>query len=251
MEDVTLKSRRNLCWFVSCLLMLNAHFLYAETLNASIALIPIHAEVIDGQPQGGFVEVVKLLDNTYREGRIEYRLYPFARSIANIEGSKADFHLPLIRPNQKITNGLGFDYVSEPICQVTFVLYSLKTLSDITPENAADYDVDTHRGHKAMFDFAIHEVGSVEMGINKLLKGRSDGFIFEQEAVDSFIREHGLTQIKRQYFASYDSSIIVPKSEQGQSTAAILNILIKQLKKDGKLQNITRHIHQPFQDWQP
>lgn len=222
-----------------------------ENLTASVANIPIHSEVVNGKAQGGFVEVVKLLDSAYQKGEIRFQIFPFARSIANIKNHKADFHLPLIRPSSAVENNVDFYYVEEPICQVTFVLYTLKGNKELTANNANEFSIDTHRGHQEMFTFPTGEVSSIAMGIKKLLNGRIDGFVFEQEAVDKYIKENKLTSLKRQYFATFDSSIIVPKSEKGKEISRRLSQLLKQVKQTNELTKITANIHRPYQDWQP
>ena len=224
---------------------------YARSLTASLANIPVHSEMIDGEAQGRFVDVIRLLDKAYTDGDIHFQIYPFARSIANVQNHQADFHLPLIRPVNKNAQNTEFYYVEEPICQVTFVLYSLKSNNALTSLNAHDFKIDTHRGHQNMFTFDSGEVSSVSMGIKKLLSGRIDGFIFEQEAVDRYIKENKITFLKRQLYATFDSAIIVPKSEKGKDTARKLSLLLRKLKHSNELTNITQTIHQPFQEWQP
>lgn len=242
-------------WFITILfyyICLSSFSLKAKDLKASLAIIPLHAEIVNNQASGGFVEVVKLLDSVYPQGDMKLYLYPFARSIANVTHSKADFHLPLIRPNHEYHSYHGYIYVPEPICKVTFVLYTLASRTDLTPSSITQQTkVETMRGHKDLIDAPTKEVGSLSRAINKVLSGRSDGFIFEQEAVDAYLKANEITNIKRHLYAVYDSTIIVPNTIKGTQTAKVLSRLLKELKATGELQAVTDKIHKPYNNWQP
>lgn len=235
---------------IACTTLNNANA-ESNKLAASLAFIPIHSEIKEGKPVGGFVDVVHLLNDYFPEKNVEITQFPFARSISNIVHSRADFHLPLIKSPNVNVEELDFYYVDEPMCKVTFVLYTLGDRPEITPITASDYLIETQRGHKNMFPFQVGEVNDLEMALKKLLLGRIDGFIFEQEAVDSYLKRHKIKKIHRQFYASYDSAIIVPKTAEGLATSNLLSQALKALKRDGRLQAITQSIHKPYQHWQP
>jgi len=224
----------------------------ARDLIASIGIIPPHAERgEDGQPRGGFVEVVKAIDRIYTDGHISIGLFPIARAISNVVNNHSNFMIPYI-PNPKVpVETLPFAFASEPIVKVSFVLYSRADRPVLPMNKLGDYKIETLRGAAPHFSFPIGEIDSFRQGISKVVEGRSDGFIAEQDATDKFIRENKIKNLRRTLYATWDSSIVIPKGPQGQEIDRIVSDALRQLKASRELQKITDKIHRPFSDWQP
>ncbi len=225
-----------------------------ENLVASVALLPKHSELDDqGRQQGDFVELVKAMDRVYREGSIEVNVYPFKRSIANAVSGRADFHLPLIRTPFKREDDLPYRYVSEPITQVAFVIYSLTGKPAISDLSSFDgLSIATLRGHSQHFPFPIKELGSVEIALKMLASDREfDAIILEQEAADGFIRKHQINNIRRQLYRHFDSSMVIPKGSESEVMDKRLSRLLKQLKSDQQGRMLIGGIHRPYNNWQP
>jgi len=226
--------------------------LYAEDLVASLALIPMHSQIGNsGQPEGGFVKVAKAIDDVYKNGEISIEQYPFSRSLDNVVSGKADFHIPLIKIPHVSEETLPFAYATERITQVTFVLYTRADSPPLDKNELSQHVIETVRGHKQLFLFEAAEVSSLDQGIKKLLHGRIDAFIMEQDAVDSYIREQKYKNIRRTFFASWDTCVVIPKGPKQQEIDQILSTALRRLKASGRLQEITKSIHQPYIDWQP
>lgn len=224
----------------------------AKDLKASLAILPVHSEVDkNGKASGGFVEVVKAINDIYSQGNISIKLYPFARSLKNVETGKADFHLPLIKRQNIPLDTLPFAYATECMTQVSFVLYTRADSSPINKSKLSQYNVETLRGHQQFFLFNIMEASTLEQGIKKLLSGRTDGFIMEQEAVDNYIRQNEIKNIRRVLYGQWDSCIVIPKGPKQKEIDKIISTSLRELKKSGRLQKITQKIHQPYSDWQP
>ena len=222
----------------------------AEDLSASLALIPGHAFLNEqGEPEGGFVELVKLMDEFYEAGDIKIALYPFKRSINNVVIGEADFHVPLIKPDINQVDR-PFDYASTCFTKVSFVLYTRATV-DLDVNDLDALNIETQRGHKEYFDFDIDEVDSIDQGMKKMLSARTDGFIMEQDAVDAYIRENEIDKVRRKHFATWDSCIVISKDEKGRQVNAILSTLLSSLEKDGRFREVVANIHKPYVDWQP
>jgi len=141
----------------------------------------------DGQPRGGFIEVVKAIDRVYTEGNISIKLFPIARSVRNLVNGQADFLIPYI-PNAHIQpETLPFAYASEPIVNVAFVLYTWADKPILPMDRLEEYEIETLRGAAQHFAFEISEIDSFRQGLMKVAMGRTDGFIVEQDAADSCI----------------------------------------------------------------
>lgn len=185
-------------------------YLEAKDLKASLSFLPKHLEVDDnGKLSGGFVEVVNAINDVYLHGNISVKVYPFARSLMNIESGHADFHLPMIK-HANTEKRLPYVYASECITKVAFVLYSRADRAPLNMQRLDQYTIDTQRGHKLFFPFDIMENNSLEQGIQKLLKGRIDGYIMEQDAVDDYIRINNLSNIRRTLYREWNSCVVIP-----------------------------------------
>ena len=224
----------------------------ARDLVATIGLIPPHAEVgEDGQAHGGFVEVVKAIDKVYTEGRIRIKIVPIARAISTLINGQADFFIPYI-PNPHVPpETLPFAYAAEPIVDVSFVLYSHADKPEPQVGNLEKLKIETLRGAALHFPFKISEIDSFKQGILRVVMGRSDGFVAEQDGADMFIRENRIKSIRRTLYATWHSSIVIPKGPAGEEIDRIVSGALRQLKKSGALTKITDTIHRPFSDWQP
>jgi polar amino acid transport system substrate-binding protein len=225
---------------------------HAQDLKASLAILPIHSEIgDDAEPKGGFVELVKAIDDVYKEGEITIKLYPFARSLKNVISGIADFHAPLIKLPHIPEDTLPYTYASERITEVAFVLYTNTSKLKLDRMNLSKYVIATMMGHTHFFPFMVRENTTIAGGINMLSMGRIDGYIMEQEAVDNFIRKNKLKNIRRELYFQWDSSIVIPKGKKNKEIDEIISGALRILKVTGKLQEITKKIHQPYIEWQP
>lgn len=229
-----------------------AQYAIAKDLKASVAMIPIHSEkTSDGVLRGGFVELIKAIDSVYPDGSIEMSLHPFKRSLYNVESGNADFHAPLIRVDDVDETSLPYAYVTEPITQVAFVIYSASEKPPINLEQMDNYKFDTIRGMSNLYPFKVTEIDSINQGIQKVLSGRIDGFIMEQEATDAFLKENTITNIRRTLYREWDSCLVIAKGDKKEAMDALLSKALKDLKASGELKKITDTIHHPYQEWQP
>ena len=224
--------------------------LYAAELSVSLAEIPgLAAPDGNGGAEGTLPHLLRIVDEHYDGGDFSYQVFPFGRSIQNVATRKSDVHAPLI------DTGAGsppeFQYIDEPLLDVTFVVYSRKD----SPLNAdSDFTalrVETMIGHAHFFDFAVDEVASIELGLKKLAKGRTDAFIMEQDAVDGVIKAEGMIDLHRAKYAVWDSTLIVPTGAEGDALNAALSAAVVAAKSDARYAAAAEQVHAPFQDWQP
>ncbi|MBN2429160.1 MAG: transporter substrate-binding domain-containing protein [Deltaproteobacteria bacterium] len=223
----------------------------ARDLIATVGIIPPHSmKGEDGQPQGGFVEIVQAIDAVFTEGKISIRLYPVARASNTVKTGKADFCLPAIPHPYIPLDNQPVSFASEPITKVSFVLYTRADQPPLPLELLGQYRIDVIRGTD-IFPFHVWGVNDTEQGILKVLAGRSDGFISEQDAADDYIRKNQLKNIRRALYHKLNSSVLIPKGPKGKEIDRIISSALRKLKASGELQKITDKIHRPYSDWQP
>ena len=214
-------------------------------------LPPIHIAVpaMDDDPDNGIehplVEYVRSWSElTGRELVIER--FPFKRSIRLAATGQVDFHFPLIMDPEVDQSSLPFDYSSERIGSVNFVLYTREgeTVDMSHPEN---YRLSTFGGHAELFPFAIEEDYSVEGSLMKLKTGRIDGYIFADSGGDPALIELGLSGIHRTFYKTYAVHAVLPRSERGEQADAFISQAVA-LSREANGQLVFLDL--PFEDWQ-
>jgi polar amino acid transport system substrate-binding protein len=228
-----------------CLILARAE---AKDLKASLPLIP---PLVESKDKGVIVDLVKAMADEYKGGKITWDVFPFARSMDNVEKGRADFHMPqLVNPNISLDK-LPFQFSSEKIFRVVFVLYTNKNNPKITPANVSSYKVESEMGTKDFFGFPVTGSPDVASSLKKVDIGRLDGFIFAMPETDLVLKKLALKNIKRAEYKKFDVRIVLPKGPQGKETDAILTDIIKKLKADGRYQKIMAPIlDQKFENWQ-
>lgn len=88
----------------------------ARDLAAGVSHIPPHAVLGEnGQPRGGFVDVIKAIDRVYKVGTISIKVMPVKRLLACLANEQIDFHIPHI-PNPHVPQEiLPFIFASEAV----------------------------------------------------------------------------------------------------------------------------------------
>jgi len=98
----------------------------ARDLIISMAQLP---KILESPDEGIFVDMVKAMDNVY-DGKIERKVFPFARSIDNVIKGEADFHLPMIRNTIVPESSLPYAFSTDKTGDVCFVIFSHKPVFD-------------------------------------------------------------------------------------------------------------------------
>jgi polar amino acid transport system substrate-binding protein len=239
-------------YFVLVLFCLGLMFGQAQARDLKASLPFPLAPLVESKDKGILVDFVKAMAEEYKGGKITWELFPFKRSMENVEKGKADFHMPQL-VNPKISaDKLPFMFSSEKIFRVVFVLYTNKNNKDINPGNVSNYKIETDLGTMDFFDFKIAGSPDIESSLKKVDMGRIDGWIMAMPESDGALKKLGLKNIKRQEYAKYDVRIVLTKGPQGQEVDKILTDLIGKLKANGKYQKIMGPIlDQKFDPWQP
>ncbi|QTA92862.1 substrate-binding periplasmic protein [Desulfonema magnum] len=218
----------------------------AKDLKASIAQMPIHAESKD---KGVLVDLVKAIAEVSGH-KTDIRVVPFKRSVYYVTSGKADFHLPLIKNPALREETLDYDYSTETIFHVNFVLYSNKNKA-INKAHLKNYYIETDLAHVRYFDFPVHPSSKIKNSLIKADMGRTDGFIFADTACDPLIKKYNFKNIRRKLYKRFEVKIVLPKGGRGGETDKILTSAINKLRKSGRYQKIMGTIDLPYDDWQP
>lgn len=218
----------------------------AQDYRATLAKMPGYAESTE---KGILVDLVKAI--AAESGKeISIVVQPFARSMNNVTTGQADFHMPLIAIPGIDMATLDYDYSTETIFHVNFVLYTKKG-SNVTIDKLPGLKVETDIAHTPYFDFPIKGSASLELSLKKLIAGRIDAFIFADFAIDPLIKQNNFTDIKRDLFKVYDVKIILPKNGRGGDTDKFLSGVIAKLRANGTYDKIMGPLEVPYNDWQP
>jgi polar amino acid transport system substrate-binding protein len=217
-----------------------------QPIVASLARMPVHAP---SKSEGIQVKLVKALAKASGTD-ITYNIFPFARSVTNVETGQADFHIPLIRNTVVSENDLKFFYSRETIFHVNFVLYTRKG-SGVTLDNLAQHVIASDRAHVDYFPFHVIPSNSIELSLKMLSMGRIDGYIFADSAADPVLRALELSNIHRSFYHRFDVKIIYPRSERGYQVAAVISRALEKLNDSGELANIEGPVDLPYNNWQP
>ena len=223
----------------------------ARDLVVSLPFIPPLAETKD---KGILVDLVKAMAEEYKDGKITLLgVFPFPRSLENVEKGKADFHMPYITPTNP--QRIPFQYSTDVIFKVMFILCTNKNNKEINPTNLTKYKIETDEGVKYILDAPIPNIGgfpSIESSLQKVNMGRIDGWVMAMPETDMALKKLGLKNIKRWEYKKFDVKALLPLGSKGKEVDKILVDLIKKLKANGKYQKIMAPIlDQTYDNWQP
>lgn len=218
----------------------------AEILTAGVGELPLYAQTQKHQIFVNFLNALSIESGI----TIETINLPFARSLQLVKRRQIDFHLPMIQAPYASGRQTDYDYSTETLFYVNFVLYDNRQ-KPVDIKRLHDYIIETDFAHKEYFDFDIHPSSCIECSAKKLNAGRIDGLIYADLAIDPLIRKFELKNIQRRFYKRYHAKIILPKGERGGSMDRFLTEHITTLRNSGKLKAIFSDIDRPYDDWQP
>jgi polar amino acid transport system substrate-binding protein len=218
----------------------------AKTWKVSVAQLPVVSEHKD---KGVLIDFIKALERASGD-KVEFQVMPFQRSMNDVQDRKVDFHMPMIQIPGTETGTDQFDYSTESIFHVNFVLYSTKGL-DITPANVSKFRIETDAAQTGYLSFPVAPSTNIEGSLKKVDAGRIDGYIYADAAADPIVKRENLTHIKRQLYKRFDVKAVLPKGERGGATDKFLSETIAKLIKSGEMAKIMGRIDVPFDNWQP
>jgi len=242
---------KNLVLVACAMAFLPAPPAIAMDLTVSLGKIPGRAETgADGQPTGDYVRLFQLIDEAYEEGALTIGVYPFARSVNNLQQGKAEIHFPLVRPQDE--QDAPFLFVPEPVFHPVFVLYS-RSDAPLGPEDdLSTKRIETVGGSRTRsFSFSVGIAENPEAGLRKLSLGRIDGYIGEQSGTDAILKDLGLRNIHRELFRVVEIGIAVQKTDEGNRLAGKLVEVLQELKQEPGFREFISSVYGAYEDWQP
>jgi polar amino acid transport system substrate-binding protein len=246
--------------FILVLLFLVSPTLFSlggsNNLVASLAQIP---GLADSPTEGTFIELVKAIENIYKNGTITIGVFPFARSVYYVIEGRANFQIPTIRNPSVDPATLPYGTADVPMGRVAFVIYSnvarpisKKMLDDaIASPTKFPYSIDIAAGIESQYPFPGNSTNVVISSLYKLAAGRIDGLVWAQEEVDGTIKILRLKNIRREFWEYFDDAIIIPKGAEGDGVNEILSDALTILKNSSRLEALHSKVHHSFDAWQP
>jgi len=219
-----------------------------------IVSLPLLPPLVETKDKGFLIDLVKAMAEEYKDGKIILSgIFPFPRSLDNVEKGRADFHMPFITPTDP--KRIPFTYSTEVIFKVMFILCTNKNNKDINPTNLNKYKIETDEAVKYILDAPIPNITgspSIESSLQKVDMGRLDGWVMAMPETDMALKKLGLKNIKRWEYKKFDVKALMPLGEKGKEVDKILTDLIKKLRANGKYQKIMAPIlDQKYDNWQP
>lgn len=225
--------------------------LFAKDYKISVGKLPLYSETKD---KGILIDILKAMDEEYKDGKFIIEVYPFARSINNVITGESDFHFPTIGKNiwekendtyEKELNKQGLRRSSCSLTKTHFALYTNIDKSKLDISKIQNYKIETDMGHTIFFNKNMQGTTCLSCSVKKLSAKRIDGLVFASREIDFIIKEGNYTNIKRQDFKIFGSKFILPHGEKGEEIDKLLISLIKKMIKNGKLAKIS----QPYTDY--
>lgn len=219
-----------------------------------VVSLPFLPPLVETKDKGILVDLVKAMAEEYKDGKITLLgVFPFPRSLENVEKGRADFHMPFITPTNP--KRIPFTYSTDVIFKVMFILCTNKNNKDISPTNLTKYKIETDEAVKYILDAPIPNImgsPSIESSLQKVDMGRIDGWVMAMPETDMALKKLGLKNIKRWEYKKFDVKALLPLGEKGKEVDRIFADLVKKLKANGKYQKIMAPIlDQKYDDWQP
>ena len=236
---------------IYCLLISS---IYAKDYKISVGQLPLYSETKD---KGILIDVLKAMDEEYKDGKFIIEVYPFGRSIDNVATGKADFHFPTIGKNiwgkendiyEEVLFKQGLKRSSASLTKTHFALYTNSSKAKLNLKNIQDYKIETDIGHTIFFNKNMQGTTCLPCSVKKLSAGRIDGLVFASREIDFMIKEGGFTNIKRQDFKIFGSKFILPIGKKGEEIDKLLSSLILKMIKNGKLAKVAKPYTNYFQE---
>ncbi len=228
--------------------------IHAKDYIISVGQLPLYSESKD---KGILIDILKAMDEEYKEGKFIIEVYPFGRSIDNVIKGKADIHFPTIGKNiwskedDKYEKKLLEQGIRRSSCSLTkthFALYSNTSKPEIDLTKIDTMKIETDSGHTIFFNKNMSGTTCLLCSLKKLSVNRIDGLVFASREIDGMIKDGKFKNIRRQNFKIFGSKFILPIGEKGEEIDKLLKSLIEKMIKNGKLAKVAKPYTDYFQE---
>ena len=182
---------------------------------------------------------------------------PPARASHMLEDKLADAMIPHLRSkNENFNKTLKIDFTTENLGDVAFVLYTNKSkpldINSLKNGNSKHYKIETDGSTLKWFGFDAVFSADITQSMKKLNAGRIDGCIYAQPPGDRVLKSLKYTNIKRQLWENFYSSIALQKGQQGRALDKIISEGIRKLRANGKFEQLLGRQNQGaiYNNWQ-
>jgi polar amino acid transport system substrate-binding protein len=217
----------------------------SDVIRANIAYMPGLAEV---DVSGPVVDMVKAWQQVSGK-HFDIRVYPFKRSLSDVEQKNADFHYPLFK-GPLDTDNANYFYSNSVLIYVNFVAYVRKG-SNIRFDDLANVNVSTEGAHTHLFEFPVDAEFSIDGALRKVLAGRSDVFIFADVITDRVLVSLELSGIERRFYKRFPIHAILPQSQRGREVDVQITEWLNAVLESGQYEKIFGPKEREFDPWQP
>ena len=214
----------------------------------SVAQMPALAE---NKEKGVVINFLKAMEKASGQ-TFDIVVQPFARSIGDAIEGRADAHFPLLQAVGAPNSTGKFDYSTEVVYPVNFVLYTKKG-SSFTPDTIKTAKIETDIAHTDYFDFSTTGSSDLLLSLKKVDAGRIDGVIFADNVIDPIIKSNNLTGLKRSMYKVFNVKFVLPKGGNGGSADKAITAAIAKLKASGEWSKLTEAVGlgRSYDNWQP
>jgi hypothetical protein len=204
---------------------------------------------------------VEISGSFYKGKIISARIYPFQRSIMNVQLGNTDFYLPYL-VDQYISadfpkEELGIAYSSTNIGYANFPLYATKEFAALLPEfedqmgkkisqlsiseNYNKFDdfirqkqitIEVDRAHAHPFPFITSSSTHTLFSLKKLASCRIDAYIHNMHECDMELRANTIdtSNMEKNEFMKTVGRMIIPATEKGHETDRIISGIVWKLQ---------------------
>ncbi len=115
---------------------------------------------------------------------------------------------------------------------------------------AFPYKVETDRAHAPWLGFPALSGNSIESSLQKLVRGRIDGYVFAVNETEHEIDRLGLReQLRAQDFGLYPVNWLVPDNPRGKLVDQRLAEALRRLQAQPAFQGLQAPLNRPSSDW--
>jgi len=209
--------------------------------------------LLERDDQGPFVELIKVINKFYPEGKISITIEPVKRIYSDINNRRADFGMPTMKLSDAQESTLPTQFSHESLGKVTFVLYSNKKrpISKLDMSDPRAVNTLNIEAPPVDWGFPVQTVVDLELSMKKLNAGRIDAVLWAQEEADYEIKKLHLNNIQRAYFNDYPDMFFMPCSKRGDFVNQAISKAIRAAALSGELQKAHDKVHHSYVDWQP
>ena len=201
-------------------------------------------QTLASEANGVWYKLSRAIAREWKEGKVIFlTAATFEKSIENVTTGKADVHFPLMQSPARAEEELPFRYSSFTTSETPFVLFVLQG-SDLVERNnltiakLSKRRIETDMAHAGLFFSSLHGVENIEVGLQRVSAGQSDGFLYSARPAEAALKRLKLDKLVRVPYRRVQDKFVLPKGLEGAELDEKLSLIIDRLKDTGEFQKI-------------